>query len=156
MFRRFFRSPWVQKIAILFCTLVGICVGVGTYTFYYAKGASYLSDDAAACANCHIMHDQYNAWQKGPHHAVAACNDCHTPHDNIIHKYLVKGYDGFNHSFAFTTGRYEDNIQMTEFNRRITEQTCRDCHESVVHAIESPSGFETISCLRCHADVGHD
>jgi nitrate/TMAO reductase-like tetraheme cytochrome c subunit len=34
---------------------VGLVVGVGAYTFIYAKGGSYLTDNPAACANCHIM-----------------------------------------------------------------------------------------------------
>jgi cytochrome c nitrite reductase small subunit len=38
--------------------LVGLAVGVGGYTFVYAKGYSYLTNDPAACANCHVMNLQ--------------------------------------------------------------------------------------------------
>ena len=31
----------------------GILTAVGGYTFVYAKGYSYLTNDPAACANCH-------------------------------------------------------------------------------------------------------
>jgi len=31
---------------------VGAACGVGGYAFIYARGASYLTDDPAACANC--------------------------------------------------------------------------------------------------------
>lgn len=142
-------------VAFPFWLLLGTSIGVGGYTFYYAEGASYLSNDPAACNNCHIMNDQYDAWQKGSHHAVATCNDCHAPHDNLAHKYFVKGVNGFNHSFKFTTGHYEDNLEITDFNRAVTEQSCRHCHESVTHQIESPAGFDEISCIRCHSEVGH-
>ena len=43
--------------------VIGIAVGIGVYTFAYAKGWSYLTDDAAACANC--CNSVY-----GHHHAV--------------------------------------------------------------------------------------
>lgn len=33
----------------------GLAVGVGGYTFVYARGASYLTNDPAACANCHVI-----------------------------------------------------------------------------------------------------
>jgi len=33
--------------------LVGIAAGLGVYTFVYAKGYSYITNDPAACANCH-------------------------------------------------------------------------------------------------------
>jgi cytochrome c nitrite reductase small subunit len=34
---------------------IGMAVGMGVYTFVYAKGASYLMNDPASCANCHVM-----------------------------------------------------------------------------------------------------
>jgi cytochrome c nitrite reductase small subunit len=37
---------------------LGLAVGVGLYTFWYGKGYSYMSNDPAACANCHIMNEQ--------------------------------------------------------------------------------------------------
>jgi cytochrome c nitrite reductase small subunit len=39
----------------------GLLVGLGLYTFVYAQGASYLTNDPAACVNCHVMNEQYNA-----------------------------------------------------------------------------------------------
>jgi cytochrome c nitrite reductase small subunit len=43
-------------------SILGILIGVGGYTFAYAKGASYLTNDPAACANCHVMENHYRAW----------------------------------------------------------------------------------------------
>ena len=44
--------------------MIGIAVGIGVYTFAYAKGWSYLTDDPAACANCHVMSEQFDGWLK--------------------------------------------------------------------------------------------
>jgi cytochrome c nitrite reductase small subunit len=137
----------------------GAAVGVGSFTFQYAKGASYLGHDSAACANCHVMNDQYDAWLKSSHRAVAECNDCHTPHDPIP-KYAVKALNGFNHSLAFTTGRFHEPIRIKGFNRAVTEAACRHCHADVVAAMDG-SGHggggtsEPLSCVRCHGTVGH-
>src|SRR4029077_4457049 len=91
--------------------VVGVAFGIGLYTFAYAKGWSYLSDNPAACANCHVMREQFDGWLKSSHRAVATCNSCHTP-ANFIGKYATKASNGFWHSFFFTTGGYEDNIQI--------------------------------------------
>lgn len=58
---------------------IGMAVGVGAYTFVYARGYSYMTDNAEACVNCHVMEDQFSGWLKSSHRAVAVCNDCHTP-----------------------------------------------------------------------------
>ena len=121
---------------ILLGVIIGIAVGIGAYTFAYAKGWSYLTDNAAACANCHVMSEQYDGWIKSSHRAVAICNDCHTP-ANFIGKYATKASNGFWHSFYFTTGGYEDNIQIKPHSQEITEQACRKCHQEIVGAIEA-------------------
>lgn len=139
---------------------VGMAAGVGSYTFIYARGASYLTNDPAACANCHVMQQHFDAWLKGSHKNVATCNDCHTPH-NYVGKYLTKAINGYNHSLAFTTGHFHEPIQIKARNRAVTEQACRYCHHEIVRAIdmvpaEGPhGGGDAMSCIRCHANVGH-
>ena len=70
-------------INLVLGTLWGVLLGVGIFTFGYAKGGSYLTDDPAACANCHVMQDHFDSWQKSSHKNVAVCNDCHLPHNFI-------------------------------------------------------------------------
>jgi cytochrome c nitrite reductase small subunit len=136
-------------------TVVGLAAGIAGYTFVYAKGGSYLTNDPAACANCHVMAEQYSGWIAGPHRAVAVCNDCHTPHA-LLPKYAVKAANGWRHSFAFTTGRFSEPIRITAADRRVTEGTCRTCHGELVQAIEGPHRpGQEIQCLACHSRVGH-
>jgi cytochrome c nitrite reductase small subunit len=134
---------------------VGLAAGMGCYTFIYAKGASYLSDDPGACANCHIMNEQFDGWLKSSHRAVATCNDCHTPHTTVA-KYMTKASHGFWHSFYFTTGTFHDPIRLTPSSERTTEAACRYCHSEITDAIDThePDG-ERMSCIRCHRSVGH-
>lgn len=146
---------WKPVLYGLASVCVGLTVGVGVYTFIYARGASYLSNNPAACANCHVMNDQHDAWIKSTHHAVATCNDCHTPH-NLLGKYAVKGKNGFWHSFYFTTGRFKEPIQISKSNKAIAEANCRRCHEGVVHAMDGPHARQDkLSCVQCHGSVGH-
>lgn len=140
---------------ILLGCLAGVAFGIGGYTFIYARGASYLTDNPAACANCHIMGDHYRAWIQSSHRSVATCNDCHTP-ANFIGKYATKANNGFWHSFAFTTGRYPEPIRIKGYNREIAENACRKCHEQLVAGIEGHGGSDAdVSCIRCHSTVGH-
>src|SRR5579871_1360364 len=46
--------------ALVLCALAGGALGTGAYTVHYAEALSYLSDDPAACANCHVMRDPYD------------------------------------------------------------------------------------------------
>lgn len=135
---------------------IGAAVGIGAYTFAYAQGWAYLTNNPAACANCHIMRVEYDGWIKSSHRSVAVCNDCHTP-ANFVGKYMTKATNGFWHSFYFTTGGYEDNIQIRPRSRAIAEQACRDCHTEIVSAIGGAhaGGKNDISCLKCHSEVGH-
>ena len=103
------------RAGIIAAAAFGLALGLGVFTFGYARGASYLTNDPAACANCHIMGEHFAAWQRGSHR-TATCNDCHTPHD-FVGKYVTKARNGFWHSFYFTTGRYPDPLRITERNR---------------------------------------
>jgi cytochrome c nitrite reductase small subunit len=141
-------------MAALAVTL-GALVGVGTWTFGYAHGLSYFSKEPQACANCHIMQDYYNTWQKSSHHHVAVCIDCHLPHD-FVGKYIAKADNGFFHSMAFTLDNFHEPIRIKARNRRITQNNCIACHKDIVHQMlpEDPDG-EALMCIHCHAGVGH-
>jgi cytochrome c nitrite reductase small subunit len=134
---------------------IGLAAGIGGYTFVYARGASYLTDDPAACANCHVMREYHDRWLAASHRAAAVCNDCHTP-AGLVPKYGVKALNGFNHSLAFTTGRFPEPLRITARNAAIAEAACRRCHTRAVEAVDGvqPPG-RTLACARCHARVGH-
>ncbi len=140
---------------ILLGVSIGLAVGIGGYTFIYAKGYSYLTNDPAACANCHIMSEHYAGWVKSSHRAVAVCNDCHTP-PGFVAKYATKASNGFWHSYGFTTGRFPEPLQITPRNLEVAELACRKCHHEIVEAIEGThEGAKQLSCIRCHKSVGH-
>jgi cytochrome c nitrite reductase small subunit len=167
---------------VLAASALGAALGLGAFTFGYAKGGSYLSTDPAVCANCHIMGEHFAAWQRSSHRTAAGCADCHMPHD-VVGKYVAKASNGFWHSLAFTTGNFPDPLQIKPHNRTITERACRDCHGDIVAVIDpaherpaveirsglagAPAGArpqihdgpidagESESCIRCHTYVGH-
>ena len=129
----------------------GLALGVGTFAFYYAKGSSYLGNDPATCANCHVMQGHYDAWVAGPHHQAATCNDCHTPASPVA-KYMVKATNGYHHSMAFTLGGFPDVIRARPESLEVVEANSRYCHADLV---DSMPGGGAVSCIRCHASVGH-
>ena len=140
----------MREVAIILAgLLIGAAFGVAGFTFVYAKGGSYLTDDPNACANCHIMEPQLSGWMKGSHKKAAVCNDCHTP-AGFVDKYFTKALNGWHHSKAFTSGDFHEPIQIGPRNRQITESACRKCHAAMTEWID-----DGIECLRCHAEVGH-
>lgn len=139
----------------LVALLAGVLIGLGVFTFGYAQGSSYLTDDPGACVNCHVMREQFDAWLKGSHRAAAVCNDCHAP-GPPIGKYFTKAVNGFNHSLAFTTGRFPDEILITRRNRQVTNQACLKCHADVTDGIRATRHRnDELSCVGCHRDTGH-
>jgi len=140
----------------LLSVFLGVLLGVGGYTFYYAQGASYLSNDPNACVNCHIMREQFESWHKSSHHAFATCNDCHVPHD-FAGKWLTKAANGYHHSEAFTLQNFHEPIRIRPANASVLNATCLYCHRDYVREITAHRVIneEELYCPRCHGSVGH-
>jgi len=149
----------IALLYVLISLLLGATAGVGTFTFGYAQGGAYFTNRPEACANCHVMREHLDAWIKSSHGKFATCNDCHAP-DNFVGKYYCKSRNGLFHSTAFTTGWFPDQIQMHDYNHGVVEANCRRCHADLTHQIDplpAASGkAEAMSCIHCHATVGHD
>lgn len=165
----------VKKLSIpliLVIIAVGLVIGNAGYTFQYAKGWSYLSDDPAACKNCHVMNQVYENWMKGGHQNVATCNDCHVPHD-FVGKWLMKAQSGLGHGYAFT---FKDNPVAFTANaksKQVTQDNCLRCHNDYAsNAVDSRAmsktalgdkkivehmntSSEPLKCISCHRQVGH-
>ncbi len=157
---------WSKRWLAL-AALVGTLTGLAAFTFDYAAGLSYLSNDPAACANCHLMNDQFDSWRKGPHHAVATCNDCHVP-PHFPDKYLAKVRNGYHHSKGFTLQSaapdepgarraFDEPIRIKSKNSQLLQENCLRCHGDFVHDIVRGSTWAdgAIRCVHCHRAVGH-
>lgn len=142
------------RFSALAMVLVGIPMGIGLFTLHYSGATSYLSDDPAACANCHIMNSQYDSWQKASHHGVATCVDCHLPAD-FIGKYTAKALNGYHHSKAFTFQDFHEPIMITERNAEILQENCVRCHGDLFHTSTDAHGGEALRCVHCHRASGH-
>lgn len=142
-------------VAVAAAGMMGVFAGLGMFTFSYGDGWSYFSNDPAACANCHVMQEHFDAWSNASHRHVATCNDCHLSPDPIG-KWWTKADNGLLHTLAFTTGIYPDPIRIKPRNRRVTQRACLHCHQGFVHALLPPDrGGDMLVCATCHATVGH-
>lgn len=146
-----------HRAGLLLSALVGVLLGLGYFTWGYAEGGSYFSNDPKACANCHVMREYLDSWQKSSHKQVAACNDCHTPHE-LISKYLAKAENGVRHSWKFTFQTYPERLQITQMNLNNLQTNCVECHATLVSDISGRMQHKLSAeqaCVHCHADVGH-
>jgi cytochrome c nitrite reductase small subunit len=139
------------RLPVLLVVTLGAMLGLGAYTFQFAKGLAYLSNEPTACANCHIMDDHLGSWLKSSHHTRAVCNDCHTPPD-FVGKWVTKADNGWNHSVRFTLQDFAEPIRIRAVNQDKVEQNCIRCHGELTNDIRHAAG---IRCTHCHAGVGH-
>lgn len=139
---------------VLLAVAVGVAAGIGTYTFRYAEGLSYFSTQPSACANCHIMQRQYDAWAKSSHHAAAGCIDCHLPQD-FVPKYLAKAENGWRHGKKFTLDSFEEPIRITANGAQTVQQNCVRCHAEMVAELTSLGRSAPLPCVHCHRGAGH-
>ncbi|MGI0406321.1 cytochrome c nitrite reductase small subunit [Helicobacter himalayensis] len=158
------RSSTLSKIFVL---LIVVMLVSGAYTFYNAKGFSYLSNDPAACNNCHIMNDVYDDYLAGPHSQKiagkerATCGDCHLPH-SFISKWIAKAESGVGHAYAFTfkLDSLPVNLSANDKSKRIVQDNCINCHIDYAGNAVNPTTHadgktQSLSCVSCHAGVGH-
>ena len=142
---------------ILLSVMIGLFIGIGSYTFIYAKGFSYLTKEPDACANCHVMWNEHDSWHKGSHHNSAVCIDCHLPHA-FVPKYFEKARTGLHDSVAFTLQNFHEPIMMKNpENSRILQDSCLRCHTDMVQNMASVRNIDddVKTCVHCHRRAGH-
>lgn len=160
-----------KKKVMIGSTVFGICLSaflcIGVYTFFNAKGVSYLSNDSKACNNCHIMNDVFHDYSNSVHaHTVggeprATCSDCHLPHD-FIPKWLAKAESGISHAYAFTfkLDSLPTHLSANAKSKEMVQANCIRCHVDTVGVVVNPTTIpghtdRALSCVSCHHNVGH-
>jgi len=140
----------------VFFTL-GVFFGLVALTFHISRASSYLTNDPAACVNCHIMAPQYASWQHSSHGRFTTCNDCHVPQD-FVRKYLFKAYDGSRHAFMFTFKLEPQVIRMHAPGQAVVQENCIRCHSDLLEQTVSLTGRphgDGRQCWECHREVPH-
>ena len=142
--------------------VVGILAGLVLLVMHIGKATSYLSDNPAACVNCHVMAPQFATWQTSSHARVASCNDCHVPQTNILESYFFKAKDGLRHSYMFTFRLEPQVILIKDAGKEAVQQNCIRCHSNTIHpialrAIREQAISETGErfCWSCHREIPH-
>ena len=160
MIRRLLPSRGWKLFAI---TLSGVIVGGGIFFLYMLRAHTYLTDDPAACVNCHIMGPYYATWFHGAHARNATCNDCHVPHENAFKKWAFKGMDGMRHVSVFLVRGEEQVLQANDKSAEVIMNNCIRCHTQLNTEFVSTGRIDFMmskvgegkACWDCHRDVSH-
>ena len=147
-----------RVLAAVAAATIGVLLGVGGDAVRYSNALSYLGKEPATCANCHAMAGHYEAWAAGPHAQAATCVDCHLPHEGLVEQYLVKAEDGLVHGVRFTLDDYPENVVIRDTSLAVADRACLHCHGDLTTdmTFARDDGAEGLSCVRCHAGVGHE
>ncbi|MGL5913820.1 MAG: cytochrome c nitrite reductase small subunit [Bacteroidales bacterium] len=151
------------KVIIPLFIIGGLTAGLIAYTLYAARLHAYMSDEPAACVNCHIMTPYYQSWMHSSHGNNTTCNDCHIPQDNIFHKYYFKAIDGLYHSTVFTFRMEPDVIRPREASSKVIMNNCIRCHTQLntefvktgMIAFTDVKNGKGKACWDCHRNVPH-
>ncbi|OAM90361.1 cysteine hydrolase [Termitidicoccus mucosus] len=142
---------------------LGMLAGLGAYVVHISNAFSYLSDDPAACVNCHIMGSYYASHAHSSHKGAATCNDCHVPHTGVFAKYAFKARDGLYHASVFTLRGEPQAMMIKEAGANVVQANCVRCHGRL-NEIVAPGAPVTLAgklhgeghlCWDCHRDVPH-
>lgn len=141
----------------------GIIAGLGGYTVYMSRAHSYLSDDPAACINCHIMTPYYQSWNHSSHAQWATCNDCHVPQDNVLNGYAFKAKDGLYHAAVFTIRKEPMAIRPRDESYSVIMNNCIRCHTQLNTEFVNTGMISYCdvkegkgkACWDCHSEVPH-
>ncbi|MGV8091588.1 MAG: cytochrome c nitrite reductase small subunit [Mangrovibacterium sp.] len=141
----------------------GLIGGLGGYMVYMSKAYSYLSDNPAACVNCHIMTPYYQSWNRSSHAQWATCNDCHVPQDNTVNKYAFKAKDGLYHAAVFTVKSEPQVIRPREASYKVIMNNCIRCHTELNTGFVKTGMIDYYdvkegkgkACWDCHTQVPH-
>lgn len=150
------------KRAIVFI-LLGVLAGGGGLFLYLLRAHTYLTDDPAACVNCHIMAPYYATWFHGAHAQHATCNDCHVPHENAVKKWVFKGMDGMRHIAVFLTRSEGQVLQANDKSATVIMNNCIRCHTQLNTEFVSTGRIDYMlaqvgegkACWDCHRETGH-
>lgn len=130
---------------IVVAGLLGGIVGLGGFTFTYAEGFSYFSDDPQACINCHVMREVFEGWNHSSHKAVAVCNDCHIPH-TFPAKYIMRGLNGWNHRRASMRWDFISSENSTGFHS--PQEAARVLADAIDYARQAQLSAERVTAKR--------
>lgn len=156
-------KPFSNKIIVPLFLIGGIAAGLGGYTAYMSRAASYLSNDPSACVNCHIMSSAYASWSKSSHATRATCNDCHVPQESLLSGYMFKAQDGLYHAAMFTFRAEPQVIRPRDGSNKVILANCIRCHTQLntefvktgmVQYADVKNGRQK-ACWDCHRDVPH-
>ncbi len=109
------------------------------------------TDQAAFCANCHVMAEA--AWtHKNSIHAKLDCNECHTPY-NIVEKMPFKTAIGLHDIYANSFTDVANVIHAQKDTKNVVQANCRRCHTATTMNVAMDV---KPYCTDCHRAVPHN
>ena len=95
------------------------------------------SESPDFCASCHVMEEEFTAWQHSGAHRRLKCVDCHLPNSNPVSHYMWKSIDGMKDVVIFTSlprSRKNTRHGVWPVSTAMTTRICRSKTLEILHS----------------------
>ena len=139
-----------RRFWLILLVLAVLAAGLGALLAFGPPKLFAKSESPEFCGSCHVMESRYEAWFHAGAHRRVKCVDCHLPNDNIVHHLAAKVFGGGQEFLAFHTGRFPEEIHLSDSGARVLRENCLRCHaETMARANEDRN------CWFCHRQLRH-
>ncbi|MBM4286347.1 MAG: cytochrome c nitrite reductase small subunit [Deltaproteobacteria bacterium] len=141
--------PKQRRWGLALLLILLVAVAAGSFLAFGPPGLYARSESPEFCGSCHVMDTQYESWFHSAHRR-AKCVDCHLPNDSLARHLFWKGVDGIWDTVAFHTGRFAEDIRISNHGARVVQENCVRCHAETVARISTDR-----NCWECHRRLSH-
>jgi len=135
---------------LILLVLVVVGAGLGAFLGFGPPKLFAKSESPEFCGSCHVMESRYEAWFHAGAHRRVKCVDCHLPNDNVVHHLAGKMFDGGQEFLAFHTGRFPEDIRLSNHGAKVLRENCLRCHSETMARVN-----EDRNCWFCHRQLRH-
>ena len=139
-----------RRFWLILLVLAVLAAGLGALLAFGPPKLFAKSESPEFCSSCHVMESRYEAWFHAGAHRRVKCVDCHLPNDNIVHHLAAKVFGGGQEFLAFHTGRFPEEIHLSDSGARVLRENCLRCHAETMARVN-----EDRNCWFCHRQLRH-
>lgn len=144
----------VARVALIVAAVFVVTGAIGAFVMFGPPHVAATFAEPTFCASCHIMENQYEAFEASVHSRLDSCNDCHLPNTGFVRHYAAEAFVGARDLLYWNLNRIPEHIEARERSRHWIQENCVRCHRLLLGALHP--AVEDRWCWECHRQIYHD